>query len=162
MNKIKIGYKTYDIVYDNKGLHNDGLHGQIDYDGNKIILSDDYDKTEQLNTFLHEILHGIFHQVGDRKLRKNETLINCISNGLVQVIVDNNIEIIFQKSKPEIDKHEDWIGKRVNCWDDNKPNNPNIMEYVGFNEGSSVSYECVKEGVRFLWKNIELVGDENA
>lgn len=162
MNKIKIGYKTYDIVYDNYYLDEKELTGEIDYYNKKIIVRDDRDKVEFLNTFLHEILHGIFYHSGDRNLKEDENLINCIANGLTQVIVDNNIEIIFQKSKPKIDKHEDWIGKKVNCWDDVKSERLNIMEYVGFNEGDFMAYECVKEGVKFLWKSIELVDDENA
>ena len=161
MDKIKIGYKTYDIIYDDGKLKDEGLLGQIQYDKNLIRLRGDEEKYNKLSTFIHEIIHGIFFHSGNDKFKQNESLINCLANGLTQVIVDNNIEIIFQKYKSEIDKHEDWIGKRVNCWDDNKPNNLNIMEYVGFNEGNSVSYECVKEGVRFLWKNIELVDDKN-
>ena len=161
MDKIKIGYKTYDIIYDDGKLKDEGLLGQIQYDKNIIRLRGDEEKNNKLSTFIHEIIHGIFFHSGNDKFKQNESLIDCLANGLTQVIVDNNIEIIFQKSKPKIDKHEDWIGKKVNCWDDNKPNNLNIMEYVGFNEGNSVSYECVKEGVRFLWKNIELVDDKN-
>ena len=161
MDKIKIGYKTYDIVYDNKYLDEKELTGEIDYYNKKIIIRNDRDEVEFLNTFIHEIIHGIFYHSGDRNLKEDEDLINCLTNGLIQVIVDNNIGIIFQKSKPEIDKHEDWIGKKVNCWDNNKPNNLNIMEYVRFHEGEFMPYECVKEGVMFLWKNIELVDDKN-
>ena len=162
MDKIKIGYKTYDIVYDNEYLDKKELTGEIDYYNKKIIIRNDRDEVEFLNTFIHEIIHGIFYHSGDRNLKEDEDLINCLANGLTQVIVDNNIETIFQKSKPEIDKHEDWIGKKVNCWDDNKPNNPNIMEYIGFNEETSLPYECTKAGAWYLWKNIELVDDKNA
>ena len=162
MNKIKIGYKTYDIIYDNKFLDEKELTGEIDYYNKKIIVRDDRDKVEFLNTFIHETLHGIFYHSGDKNLKEDESLINCLANGLTQVIVDNNINIDILNFESKIDKHEDWIGKKVNCWDENKPNNPNIMEYVGFNEGDSMPYECVKEGIKFLWKNIELVDDENA
>ena len=40
MNKIKIGYKTYDIVYDDDKLIEEGLLGQIQYDKNLIRLRD--------------------------------------------------------------------------------------------------------------------------
>ena len=161
MNKIKIGYKTYDIVYDNEYLDEKELTGEIDYYNKKIIVRDDRDKVEFLNTFIHKILHGIFYHSGDKNLKEDESLINFLSNGLTQVLVDNNINDILNL-KHRIDKHEDWIGKKVNCWDENKPNNSNIMEYVRFNEGDFMPYECKKEGIKFLWKNIELVGDENA
>ena len=160
MNKIKIGYKTYDIVYDNEYLDEKELTGEIDYYNKKIIVRNDRDESEFLNTFIHEILHGIFYQSGDRNLKEDEDLINCLANGLTQVLVDNNINDILNL-KHKIDKHEDWIGKKVNCWDDNKPNSPNIMEYVGFNEETSLPYECTKAGVGYLWKNVELVDDKN-
>ena len=161
MEKIKIGYKTYDIVYDNEYLDEKELTGEIDYYNKKIIVRNDRDKVEFLNTFIHEVLHGIFYQSGDRNLKEDENLINCIANGLTQVIVDNDIKDILNV-KPKIDKHEGWIGKKVNCWDDNKPNNPNIMKYIGFNEETSLPYECTRGGVEYLWKNIELVDDKNA
>ena len=165
MDKIKIGYKTYDIVYDNEYLDKKELTGEIDYYNKKIIIRNDRDEVEFLNTFIHEIIHGIFYHSGDRNLKEDEDLINCLANGLTQVIVDNNIEIIFKKSKPEIipkiDKHEDWIGRMVYCWDYDKPINPNIMEYIGFNEETYLPYECTKAEVGYLWKNIELVDDKN-
>ena len=162
MEKIKIGYKTYDIIYDNKGLQNDGFYGQIDYDGNKIRLRSDYDKTEQLNTFIHEVLHGILYQSGDKNLREDENLINCITNGLTQVIVDNDIKDILNV-KSKIDKYESWIGKKVNCWDEEKDMRQNIMTYIGLGEDDSMPYKCNdKNGLVFVWKNIELADDENA
>ncbi len=43
----------------------------------------------------------------DRNLKEDENLINCIANGLAQVIVDNDIKDILN-AKPKIDKHESW------------------------------------------------------
>ena len=161
MEKIKIGYKTYDIVYDNEYLDEKELAGEIDYYNKKIIVRNDRDEVEFLNTFIHEVLHGIFYQSGDRNLKEDENLINCIANGLTQVIVDNGIKDILNV-KPKIDKHESWIGKKVNCWDNNKPDRPNVMEYVGFNAEDYMPYKCNNKGIIFLWKNIELADDENA
>ena len=161
MEKIKIGYKTYDIIYDNEYLDEKELTGEIDYYNKKIIVRNDRDEVEFLNTFIHEILHGIFYQSGDRNLKEDENLINCIANGLTQVIVDNDIKDILNV-KPKIDKHESWIGKKVRCWDNNKPDRPNVMEYVGFNAEDYMPYKCNNKGTMFLWKNIELVDDKNA
>ena len=161
MEKIKIGYKTYDIVYDNEYLDEKELTGEIDYYNKKIIVRNDRDKVEFLNTFIHEVLHGIFYQSGDRNLKEDENLINCIANGLTQVIVDNYIKDILNV-KPKIDEHKNWIGKKVRCWDNNKPDRPNVMEYVGFNAEDYMPYKCNNKGIIFLWKNIELVDDENA
>ena len=161
MEKIKIGYKTYDIIYDNEYLDEKELTGEIDYYNKKIIVRNDRDEVEFLNTFIHEVLHGIFYQSGDRNLKEDENLINCIANGLTQVIVDNGIKDILNV-KPKIEKHESWIGKKVNCWDNNKPDRPNVMEYVGFNAEDYMPYKCNNKGIIFLWKNIELVDDKNA
>ena len=159
MEKIKIGYKTYDIVYDNEYLDEKELTGEIDYYNKKIIVRNDRDEVEFLNTFIHEVLHGIFYQSGDRNLKEDENLINCIANGLTQVIVDNDIKDILN-TKPKIDKHESWIGKKVNCWDDNKPKEPNIMTYIGLSGDDFAPYKCNNNSIKFLWKNIELVDDE--
>ena len=161
MEKIKIGYKTYDIVYDNEYLDEKELTGEIDYYNKKIIVRNDRDEVEFLNTFIHEVLHGIFYQSGDRNLKEDENLINCIANGLTQVIVDNDIKDILN-AKPKIDEHKNWIGKKVRCWDNNKPDRPNVMEYVGFNAEDYMPYKCNNKGIIFLWKNIELADDENA
>ena len=161
MEKIKIGYKTYDIVYDNEYLDEKELTGEIDYYNKKIIVRNDRDEVEFLNTFIHEVLHGIFYQSGDRNLKEDENLINCIANGLTQVIVDNDMKDILNV-KSKIDKYESWIGKKVNCWDNNKPDRPNVMEYVGFNAEDYMPYKCNNKGIIFLWKNIELVDDKNA
>ena len=161
MEKIKIGYKTYDIVYDNEYLDEKELAGEIDYYNKKIIARNDRDEVEFINTFIHEVLHGIFYQSGDRNLKEDENLINCIANGLTQVIVDNDIKDILNV-KPKIDEHKNWIGKKVRCWDNNKPDRPNVMKYVGFNAEDYMPYKCNNKGIIFLWKNIELVDDKNA
>ena len=160
MEKIKIGYKTYDIVYDNGYLDEKELTGEIDYYNKKIIVRNDRDEVEFLNTFIHEVLHGIFYQSGDRNLKEDENLINCIANGLTQVIVDNDIKDILNV-KPKIEKHESWIGKKVNCWDEEMNMRKNIMTYIGTSGEDSMPYICNDEnGLVFLWKNIELVDDE--
>ena len=162
MEKIKIGYKTYDIVYDNEYLDEKELTGEIDYYNKKIIVRNDRDEVEFLNTFIHEVLHGIFYQSGDRNLKEDENLINCIANGLTQVIVDNDIKDILNV-KSKIDKYENWIGKKVNCWDEEKDMRQNIMTYIGLGEDDSMPYKCNdKNGLVFVWKNIELADDKNA
>ena len=162
MEKIKIGYKTYDIVYDNEYLDEKELTGEIDYYNKKIIVRNDRDEVEFLNTFIHEVLHGIFYQSGDRNLKEDENLINCIANGLTQVIVDNDMKDILN-IKPKIEKHESWIGKKVNCWDEEMNMRKNIMTYIGSSGDDSMPYICNDEnGLVFIWKNIELADDENA
>ena len=160
MEKIKIGYKTYDIVYDNEYLDEKELTGEIDYYNKKIIVRNDRDEVEFLNTFIHEVLHGIFYQSGDRNLKEDENLINCIANGLTQVIVDNDIKDILN-AKPKIEKHESWIGKKVNCWDEEMNMRKNIMTYIGPSGDGSMPYICNDEnGLVFIWKNIELVDNK--
>ena len=96
-------------------------------------------------------------------LKEDESLINCIANGLTQVIVDNNINIDILNYESKIDKHEDWIGKKVDCWDEDRAIRQNIMTYIGFGGDDSMPYKCNdKDGLIFIWKNIELADDENA
>ena len=48
-------------------------------------------QNEQVNQrdFLHEIVHGIFWNLGDRERERDETLVDKIAGALYQLIVDN-------------------------------------------------------------------------
>ena len=152
---------TFDIQknVDNKSTANTAK--VVVYNLSQATLSKLSDKY-QYNTIrgIEKDLKSIESQL-DNLIKEDENLINCIANGLTQVIVDNDIKDILNV-KPKIDKHESWIGKKVNCWDDNKPDRPNVMEYVGFNAEDYMPYKCNNKGIIFLWKNIELVDDKNA
>lgn len=89
-NKVKIGYKEYEIVKKEEiiELPNE-CYGKIDFDKEKIELSTKYNQNQQNQTFLHELIHGIFDKLDMHDLRDNETLVNQLSKELYEVILDN-------------------------------------------------------------------------
>ena len=89
-NKVKIGYKEYEIVKKEEiiELPNE-LYGRIDFDKEKIELSTKYNRNQQNQTFLHELIHGIFDKLDMYELRDNETVVNQLSKELYEVILDN-------------------------------------------------------------------------
>lgn len=89
--KVKIGWRSYEVV---QGEHRSGdnggdLYGEISYEENKIYIYDKQSEENKIVTLLHEILHGIFYLSGHDEWRKNEELIQCVSENLYQVIKDS-------------------------------------------------------------------------
>jgi hypothetical protein len=89
--KVKIGWREYIIKQgEHRTADNGGdLYGQIKYDDNEIYLYDKQTEENKHVTLLHEIIHGIFYMSGHSEWRGNEDLIECVSEGLYQVIRDN-------------------------------------------------------------------------
>ena len=89
-NKLKIGYKEYEIVKKPEviDLPNE-CYGKIDYDKEIIEISDKYSQKQQNATFLHELVHGIFEKLDLDDLRSNERVVNQVSSTLYEVILDN-------------------------------------------------------------------------
>ena len=169
IDKIKIGYREYNVVYDEKlntpDKNGDTFYGKIDYTKEKIRLNPKYKdkKYEQLETFIHEVLHGIFKAYGYEKYRVDEDLINTVSCGFTNVIKDNNIELKFNNKEyinTDID-YSKWKDKLVWCWDDDKSKKVKQK----FNSYNLNSEDCWKfstyndNDVNFGWKNAELVKD---
>lgn len=89
-NKLKIGYKEYEIVKKEEiiELPNE-CYGKIDFNKEKIELSTKYNQNQQNQTFLHELIHGIFDKLDMNDLRDNEIVVNQLSKELYEVILDN-------------------------------------------------------------------------
>ena len=89
-NKVKIGYKEYEIVKKTEviDLPNE-CYGKIDYDKETIEISDKYSQKQQNATFLHELMHGIFEKLDLDDLRTNERIVNQVASTLYEVILDN-------------------------------------------------------------------------
>ena len=89
-NKVKIGYKEYEIIKKPEviDLPNE-CYGKIDYDKETIEISDKYSQKQQNATFLHELIHGIFEKLDLDDLRRNEQIVNQVSITLYEVILDN-------------------------------------------------------------------------
>ena len=89
-NKVKIGYKEYEIVKKEEiiELPNE-LYGKIDYDKETIYLATKYNQNQQNQTFLHELIHGIFEKLDMDALREDEVVVNQLASTLYEVILDN-------------------------------------------------------------------------
>jgi len=89
--QIKIGWRNYTIqsIEDKRDEKGDLLNGEIDYVNHIISIDKNLLEDEKILTFIHEMIHGIFHNQGNLKWRDNENLICAVSEGLFQIIKDN-------------------------------------------------------------------------
>lgn len=67
------------------------LVGQIDYVNQKIQLLEDLGEDVVKVTLFHEILHGIFNQLGFSEEETNEHLIQSLATALYQVLKENKL-----------------------------------------------------------------------
>lgn len=102
LEKIKIGWKSYNIEYTEP---NDNLvegaicYGRIDYDKQKIYLNHNYAKHQQKATLIHEVLHGISDMYCINTL--NEDTVTRLAEALYTLLIDNNLEIVKRKKEVE-------------------------------------------------------------
>lgn len=88
--KVKIGYKDYEIVKKETVIVlPDECYGRIDYDKEIIEIANKFNQKQQNQTFLHELVHGIFEKLDLHDLRENETIVNQVATALYEVILDN-------------------------------------------------------------------------
>ncbi|AFC62008.1 hypothetical protein G166_gp76 [Clostridium phage phi8074-B1] len=88
---LKIGGLTYDLqLLDSPPkLNGNAVLGMINYDRQEIYISNEQHIETKLVTILHEILHGIVH---DRNLPvggNEENIVDGLSRGIYQILVDN-------------------------------------------------------------------------
>lgn len=107
---LKIGYKKYTTVGLKKedahriGIH--GIHGQIEFDEQKILYNKENNNLELFNTIFHECLHGIFdhYDIPVKNEAHEEKLVKLLSNAITCFLVDNPEFIEFlQKTLEEKD-----------------------------------------------------------
>jgi hypothetical protein len=85
--KVKIGSSRYDVeyVYDLK-KNDEDLSGRI-FAANRLIkISSDSSYQNQLQTLIHESLHGICWEYAVKDI---EDIVEPISNGIYALIIDN-------------------------------------------------------------------------
>lgn len=88
---LKIGGLTYNLqlLDTSPKLNGDELLGLIDYDRQEIYISNEQHIETKLVTIIHELLHGIVH---DRNLPvggNEEDIVDGLSRGIYQILVDN-------------------------------------------------------------------------
>jgi len=89
---IKIGWRDYKIKFTEERRDDEGnlLDGEIDYLNHIIYIDNNLpSKEETIIAFLHEVVHGIFNSQCHSDWANNEDLVEAVSEGLFQLIVDN-------------------------------------------------------------------------
>ena len=88
--QLKIGNLTYTVEW----LHDDLA---TEYDGRSshrrayIKLDRSMSVTHKRETLLHEIIHQLLSHGGYHDEGRNDHLVNCLANGLLQVLTDNGL-----------------------------------------------------------------------
>jgi hypothetical protein len=96
--KVKIGWKTYDIRIANEVLNGgDKLYGKIAYNDLTITLHRNNTPEQSMATLIHEILHGI-DDMYDLDLK--EQTIRRLGNALYTFLTDNNLASASYQPKP--------------------------------------------------------------
>jgi len=110
---VRIGSCYYDVEFTNDTLTVDGreVMGVIEYYNHVIRIKMGMgDVQQQEQTLLHELVHGIAR---DRSLdlgENEETIVDEISKGLHQVILDNPRMFITEKEiEFEGEGEEEWV-----------------------------------------------------
>ncbi|SFE41577.1 hypothetical protein [Peptostreptococcus sp. D1] len=97
MNKIKIGWKEFDIEHIEKekarlNVVSGDCYGEIHFDKNKIYLNNEFSDEQKQATLIHEVLHGIERMYSIDSL--DEDTVTRLGNALYTVLIDNNLEIV--------------------------------------------------------------------
>ena len=90
-NRIKIGWKQYDVVFADSRLNSGAeLYGQINYDNCTITLRESSSPDQLRATLIHEVLHAIAEMYG---LPLEEKFVTDLANALYTAIKDNFVEV---------------------------------------------------------------------
>lgn len=89
-NKVKIGYKEYEIVKETE-LFNDKrqeLLGEADHNIETIRIASKFKQNIQNQAFIHELLHTIAEK-NRLEVNNNEDEIDALATGIYEAILDN-------------------------------------------------------------------------
>ena len=98
--KIRIGGQDIDVCIVER-IEGEKL-GQICVAEGKMLIADNFSTSKQsesskVNTFIHEVVHGILNTMGENEMSENEKLVSTFSSFLVDVIEEilktNNTKI---------------------------------------------------------------------
>lgn len=88
-NKVKIGYKKYEIVKKEEISEVKGdYYGKTETDNEIITIASKFSQKIQNQTFLHELLHCIASKY-DLQVNQDEHTIELLAVGLYEAILDN-------------------------------------------------------------------------
>ena len=98
--KIRIGGQDIDVCIVER-IEGEKL-GQICVAEGKMLIADNFSTSKQsesskVNTFIHEVVHGILDTMGENEMSENEKLVSTFSSFLVDAIEEilktNNTKI---------------------------------------------------------------------
>ena len=84
---IKIGGIIYDVVETDRLHSGNNYTAEINYRKSVIEISSNLSKQRKHRDFLHEIIHGIYDNLGYTE--HDEKVIDELAGALYQVIIDN-------------------------------------------------------------------------
>ena len=88
-NRVKIGYKEYEIIKQPEIVEVKGdYYGKTETDEEKITIASKFSQKVQNQTFLHELLHCIASKY-DLSVNQDEHTIELLATGLYEAIIDN-------------------------------------------------------------------------
>lgn len=87
--KFEMLGRTIEVVYDDKLLYKENVVGEARYREGKIILqpsTEEHPISEDglIQNFLHELLHFVLYEAGEKELTKDERLVDLFSGLLTQ------------------------------------------------------------------------------
>ena len=104
-NKIRIGGQDIEVCVVDR-IENEKL-GQICVAEGKMLIADNFStnkqsETSKVNTFVHEVVHGVLDTMGETELSGNEKFVSTFSSFMVDVVE----EIIKTNNTKDDDKSE--------------------------------------------------------
>ena|ERR1700749_52253 len=94
--KLKIAGFIWDVAENKEVTNEGGCYGSTHNNLQKIFLEPKMTIQKRDQVFLHEILHAVWNSYGlsynkDFNHDKEELVVDALSNGLYQVLRDNNL-----------------------------------------------------------------------
>lgn len=95
--KVKIGPFTYDVIYSVDVSEQSSSYGSINHSSFKIFIDSSKPKQRQEESFVHEVIHGIFSAsgLGDRVSdgvkhpAQEEEMTGVLGTWMYQFVMDN-------------------------------------------------------------------------
>ena len=92
LDRVKIMGIDYAIEFQNVPVDDGQLvWGYTDYSQAEIVLCSTLSEEKKLQTFFHELVHAMLHEVGNDDQCNDESLVNPLGNVLYQVLKDNEL-----------------------------------------------------------------------
>ena len=91
-NKVKIGAHEYEIVF-RDDLDSDDFMGVCRPSKLKIFIDGKLPQSQQEETFIHEVLHAIFHLLGKKEETANEEekQVQPLGHAIYQFLKENDL-----------------------------------------------------------------------